>query len=103
MQDTLEMIKNNIACIFAVGKDIYYRYSTFIELGSIELHRCCVFYKLKARPSMSKKMTTHFTVRLALLLCSGTGPAISLRYACSGFLALKNNPLPRLPDFQVCF
>lgn len=52
MQDTLEMIKNNIAYILAVGKELYYRYSMFIELGSIELHSCGVFYKLKARPTL---------------------------------------------------
>lgn len=31
----------------------------------IALHRCCVFYKLKARPSPSQKIPTHFIVILA--------------------------------------
>lgn len=30
------------------------------------LHRCCGFYKSKARPSTSKRITTHFIARLAL-------------------------------------
>ena len=42
----------------------------FIALCFIEFHRCCVFYKLKARPSTSKKSMTHFIVILALLLWS---------------------------------
>lgn len=39
-------------------------------------------YKLKLRPSTSKKIMTHFIVRLTSLWWSGTGPTISLRCAC---------------------
>lgn len=47
-------------------------------LHFIALHKCCVFYKLKAIPSISKKITTRFIVILTLLQ-SGTKPT-SLRY-----------------------
>lgn len=40
----------------------------FIILGFIALHRCCVFYKLKAGPSISKKIRTHFIA----VVCSQT-------------------------------
>ena len=40
------------------------------------------FYTLKARLSISKKITTCFVALLALLQWSGTEPAISLRCAC---------------------
>lgn len=43
----------------------------FIVFHFIALYRCCAFYKLKARPSNSKKTTTHFIV---LLYCGGLGP-----------------------------
>lgn len=43
----------------------------FIVLHFIVCHRCCVFYKLKARPSTSQKLTTHFIVMFALLWWSG--------------------------------
>ena len=44
------------------------------------------FYKLKARPSISKKIVTHFIAMLALWReengdGSGTEPVISLRFA----------------------
>lgn len=32
----------------------------FIAFHFIALHGCCIFYKLKARPSTSKKVTTRF-------------------------------------------
>lgn len=48
----------------------------------IVLHRCRVFYKLKARPSTSTKVITRFTATRALLGWSGTEPSIPLRYAC---------------------
>lgn len=39
----------------------------FIALHFTALPRCCVFYKLEARPSISKKITACFFVMLALL------------------------------------
>ena len=47
----------------------------------IALHRCCIFYELKGRPSPSKKMTTRFISILALLWWSGTDPVKSPRFA----------------------
>lgn len=44
------------------------------------------FFKLKARPSTTKRLRlalTRFTAILALLQWSGTEPAISPRYACT--------------------
>lgn len=52
----------------------------FIALPFTVHHRCCVFYKLKARTSTCNKMMTVFMAILALLRWSGTDPAISLRY-----------------------
>lgn len=62
----------------------------FIELHFIALYRCCIFYKVKARPSTSKTITTHFIAKLALLM-SGTEPAISPRYACI-FFSPRSHP-----------
>ena len=39
----------------------------FIAFWFIELYRCCTFYKLKTKPSASKKITTLFIVILILL------------------------------------
>ena len=44
----------------------------FTVLCFIKLHRRCVFYKLKARTSTSKMITTRFIAILPLLWCSGT-------------------------------
>ena len=58
--------------------------SCFIALCLTEHHRC-IFYKLKARPSTSKKIITCFIVILTILWWSGTKPAISskmLRVIC---------------------
>lgn len=52
--------------------------------------RCCEFYKLKARPSTSKNITTHFSVILALLWWSGIESAVCLWYAW--FRLLPVNP-----------
>lgn len=54
-----------------------------ILLCSALLHFTDVdFNKLKGKPSICKKITTHFTAILVLLQWSGTKPAISPRYAC---------------------
>lgn len=54
----------------------------FIALDFPALHRCCMFYKAKARPSSSKKITTCFIAILTLLRWSGTKPALSPKYTC---------------------
>lgn len=46
-------------------------------------HRCRIFYELKARPSSSKNISTHFIAILALLQWSGARPAASPRRAWS--------------------
>lgn len=51
----------------------------------IACHRCCIFHKLKAGPSTSKRITAQFIAILALLQWSGTEPAVSLQYACTSF------------------
>ena len=76
------------------------QYSTgmphFIVLCFIALCRCCsYFYKLKARPSTSKKMTTCFVAVLPLLRWSGNKLVISLRCACNYIhLALDSEETP---------
>lgn len=45
----------------------------FIELRYSILHRCCIFYELKARPSTCKKITTCF-VAILTLRWSGAEP-----------------------------
>ena len=52
----------------------------FIVLHFIVLHICCVFHKLKARPS-SKNTMIHFVTLTLLRLC-GMKPTVSLEYAC---------------------
>lgn len=42
-----------------------------------------VYYKLKGKPSISKKITAGFIVRLALFGWCGTEPAVSVRCDCS--------------------
>lgn len=42
---------------------------------------CFIFYKLKTRPSTSKKMATHFSARVALL--RGVKPTITAVHACA--------------------
>ena len=54
----------------------------FIVLHFIVLHICCVFHKLKARPSTSKKIMIHFIVTLTLLRLCGMKLTVSLGYAC---------------------
>lgn len=50
---------------------------------TIELHRCCcVFYKLKATLSTSKKIIACLTAMPTLLLWSGTEPSLSPQYTC---------------------
>lgn len=53
---------------------------------------CCTFYKLKARPSMNKKVMTHFIEKLTLFCWYGTQPAIYLRSACT-YIYTSNNSL----------
>lgn len=50
----------------------------------IVLHKCCVFYELKARPSPKQNDYDSFIAIFALLRWSGTEPALSPRYACIG-------------------
>lgn len=50
---------------------------------------CVFFHKLMARPSISKKITTHFIAIFPLLLWSGTGPTAPPRYACT-LISLKS-------------
>ena len=50
----------------------------FIVLHFIVLHRCCLFYKLKAdRPFTGKMITTRFVAAVS--------PPLSPRYVCGGF------------------
>lgn len=52
----------------------------FIVPHCVKLHRCCIFYKLKACSPPSKKITTPFIV---IFDCGGLdqSPAVSSRYA----------------------
>ena len=68
---------------------IYTGIPGFTELHFIELHRCCVFYKLKARPSTNKKKKkerkkeNYNSIYSDILLqWSETKPTIPLRCAC---------------------
>lgn len=61
----------------------YYWHTSFNLLGAIVLHRCCAFYKLKARPSTSKKIRNRFIAILALSRWSGPQPTIPPRYVCA--------------------
>lgn len=45
-------------------------------------HRCCVFYKLKVKAFVSRKIRACFITRHTLLQCSEKEPTISSRYAC---------------------
>ena len=45
-----------------------------IALHFTALHRCCVSYQLKPRPSTSQKPTTHFIARLVLSWCLQPNP-----------------------------
>ena len=71
----------------------------FTELCFIELCRCCSFYKLKARPSTSKKMTTYcdvcFIAILAFLQWSGTDSTVAPRYACTVLQVFWKLPVGR--------
>ena len=58
----------------------------FTELHFIELQRCRVFYKSKATPSTSEKVTIHFVTMLTFLQWSG----MSLQYLC-GVTVLGND------------
>lgn len=61
----------------------------FIVMRCIVIRRCCVFYRLKARPSTGNQIMTYFIVILASLWWSGTEPSIS--DVC---LQLKLNRVP---------
>ena len=75
----------------------------------IGLHRCWVFYKLKARPSTSKNIMACFILILVLLRWSGTQPTISLRCASNQarsresniYGIQKSNGLEKTPDHLV--
>lgn len=58
------------------------RHTSPIALWFTGLERCCIFYKVRARPSTSRKMTTCFITILNLLHWSGTEPTVFLRYTC---------------------
>lgn len=55
----------------------------FIVFHFIALHICCVFYKLKVRPSTSKNIMSHFIEILTLWQWPRSKTTISLRYACN--------------------
>lgn len=59
-----------------------YGHTSFIALCFVVIHKSCVFYKLKARPSTNKKIITHFIAILTLLPSCGTESTISARYTC---------------------
>lgn len=56
-----------------------YRHTSFIALCVIEVHKHCIFYKLKATPSTSRKIVPRF---IAILYYGGIEPALSLKYTC---------------------
>ena len=58
----------------------------FIALCFTELHRYCIFCKLKVRTSTSKKTTACCMAKLALLQWSAAKPPVSLWYACSAHI-----------------
>lgn len=60
-------------------------------LHFLVLQKCGIFYKLRARPFISKKITTHFTAMLALLWRSGPEPTISPRSACNKVRKKRQN------------
>ena len=64
-----------------------------ITLYFIALHRCCVFYKLKARLFTRKESTTCFIPTRTLLWWSAAECAVSPRYACIGKDGDKLQPL----------
>lgn len=77
---TFQFLKLNKIGTIPYIQCIYYLYTGithFIALCFISLHKCCVIYKLKARPSTAKRS------RLTLLWCSGTESAVSPRYVCT--------------------
>ena len=58
----------------------------FIALCITALHRCRIFYKLKAKPSTSKRIT------ICLIgVGSGTEPTISQKYACISWRQLSTS------------
>lgn len=54
-----------------------------IAFSFIALHTCCIFYKLKARPSTSKTIMICFITILTLLWWSRTKLEICQKYACN--------------------
>lgn len=70
----------------------------FIALLFIGLHRCCIFYKLKARPSPSKMIPTSFIAIPALSLVVWNQPhSISeVRLCLSPHQARERRVLPLL-------
>lgn len=57
----------------------------------ILLHKCCVFCKLRTRPSTNKKILTCFIATFSLTWWPETEPTVSLRYACTSFIAVVWN------------
>lgn len=72
----------------------------FIELCFITLHWCCIFYKLKSRPSISKKVATCFIV---ILYYSGLKPSPQYHWGYAGishlfpFLPSPTNMITLIP------
>lgn len=70
-----------------------------------ELHRCCTFYKLKARPFNSKKITTCFTLILTLLryfIAVVWNQTLNIAQACLYILTIKRiaEYLTRIPYYH---
>lgn len=60
------------------------------------LHRCYIFYKLKATPPTSKRIMAYFIVIFTLLQWSETKPIICWRYLCMNFLFVLIEPVVKI-------